>query len=150
MFKISHRGNLDGPNSSIENCPKHIMALIRQGMQVEVDVRCSDDGKTLFLGHDYAQHMVPASFLLSPGLWCHAKDAHALVRLAELNAHYFWHDTDDVVLTSNRIHWVHPKVDLSKFPIEFIKRAILVKPETSPTPQHLRDQCLGVCTDYMG
>lgn len=149
MFKISHRGNLRGPDRGLENKPEHVASLIQNGFQVEVDVRTSQDGRTLFLGHDGPQYMIPESFLQLPGLWCHAKDYGALQRLAALNVHYFWHDVEDLVLTSQRVPWVHPKVDIKVFPMELIRRSVLVLPERSPTDRDYAKRCYAVCTDYV-
>jgi hypothetical protein len=149
MFKISHRGNLRGPDSSLENKPEHVASLVQQGYQVEVDVRTSPDGRLLFLGHDEPQYAIPESFLQLPGLWCHAKDYGALQRLASLNVHYFWHDIEDLVLTSHRVPWVHPRMELERFPLELIKRSVLVLPEKSPTNKDYVKRCCAVCTDYV-
>lgn len=150
MFKISHRGNLRGPDPAIENLPEHVASLLRQGYQVEVDVRTGGpDQRLLFLGHDQPQYAVTESFLQTPGLWCHAKDFGALQRLATLNVHYFWHDQDEMVLTSNRVPWIHPKVDVAKLPIELAKKSVLVLPELSPTAKEYWGRCYAICTDFV-
>ena len=38
MRIISHRGNLDGSNSSLENSPNYILRAIELGFDVEVDL----------------------------------------------------------------------------------------------------------------
>ncbi len=149
MLKISHRGNLRGPDVGSENRPEHVASLVRNGFEVEVDVRTSPDGRFLFLGHDEPQYAISESFLQLPGLWCHAKDYGALQRLSALNVHYFWHDTEDLTLTSNRVPWVHPRINVEKFPLELVKRLVLVLPEKSPTDKDFVKRCYAVCTDYV-
>lgn len=51
---ISHRGNLNGPDSR-ENHPDYIDTAIESGYQVEIDLRF--DGN-FYLGHDDPQYKV--------------------------------------------------------------------------------------------
>ena len=37
-YFISHRGNINGRNSEMENHPEYIMAALREGYDVEIDV----------------------------------------------------------------------------------------------------------------
>lgn len=148
MFKISHRGNLRGRDLGLENKPEHVASLIQQGFQVEVDVWTGgNEDRLLFLGHDEPQYHIPESFLQLPGLWCHAKNYGALQRLAALNVHYFWHDIEELVITSHRVPWVHPRVDASKLPPDLLKRAVLVMPEA--TPKEIQSRSYAICTDYV-
>jgi hypothetical protein len=53
MILIAHRGNLDGPNPSMENHPDYIDAAINAGFHVEVDLwghfSCSEEEKEKML-----------------------------------------------------------------------------------------------------
>lgn len=149
MFKISHLGNLCGPDPNLENKPEHIVSLLQNGVHVKIDVRTSQDGRLLFLGRDEPQYAIPESFLRSPGLWCHARDYGALQRLAALNVHYFWHEAEDLVITSQQIPWVHHKTDIKSFPSELISRSVLMFPEKSSVNRDYIKRCYAVCTNYV-
>ena len=43
MIKISHRGNIKGPNMDRENRPSYVDAALQLGYDVEVDVRLIDN-----------------------------------------------------------------------------------------------------------
>ena len=72
MKIISHRGNIEGPDASVENHPDQIKKVIEMGFDVEIDVRYID-GKYV-LGHDTPDYQVSKDFLLNNKLWCHAKN----------------------------------------------------------------------------
>ena len=67
MFIISHRGNLQGPDLIQENKPEYIDGALSRGFDVELDVRFIN--KSLFLGHDEAQHLVSLSWLNKKNIW---------------------------------------------------------------------------------
>ena len=62
MIKISHRGNLRGPNKDRENNPQYIKEALEKGYNVEVDVWLQ--GTKLFLGHDEPQYETNIEFLM--------------------------------------------------------------------------------------
>jgi HAD superfamily hydrolase (TIGR01509 family) len=138
---IAHRGNLAGPDPSRENSPSHVQAALARGFDVEIDLWVTDDG-ALRLGHDEPQHPVEASFLHKPGLWIHCKNVAALehCKNAALTAPYFWHQDDDVALTSTGHLWTYPGKPLTQ-------HSIAVMPETRPF-RHL-GKAWGVCSDYV-
>jgi hypothetical protein len=138
MIIIAHRGLLEGPNSSLENHPDQIDLAIKEGFDVELDLRYID--KEYWLGHDNAQFLIDLDWLeqRSQYLWVHCKNIDALLRMAKTSLHYFWHEEDTVTLTSKRFIWAYP----GKQPI---KRSIAVMPEIH---NDTVDQCMGVCTDY--
>ena len=106
MILIAHRGNTNGP-SPHENRPDHIEQAMTAGFNVEIDVWYVKGG--WFLGHDSAEYEIEESFLENPKLWCHAKNLSALERmLANGNIHCFWHQEDDVQLTSRGYIWTYP------------------------------------------
>jgi len=148
MLVISHRGNLDGQEKSLENQPEHIKRCIR-GLEinVEIDLWAFENGEhtELYLGHDEPQYGISTKWLLdfSNFLWIHCKNMQALVYLHNHpdthRFNYFWHETDDYTITSKGYIWAYPGNSLN-----LPSRAIAVMPE-----QHnidLRYFC-GVCTD---
>ena len=138
MILISHRGNIDGI-SKLENQPDYIDDAIELGYDVEVDIWYI--GSRLYLGHDIAQYQIDITWLENrkSKLWIHCKNHAALELMCETNLHYFWHDEDDVTITSKGIIWVHPKIK----PLE---KGIAVLPERHNWPV---GDCLGVCSDYI-
>lgn len=149
MIVISHRGNLDGANTSTENDPAAIDRAITAGFDVEVDVRLV--GNEWWLGHDSPQYQVDWQWFLDrkDRLWIHTKNTQALAHLNLLdrspyhhhrtpNVHYFWHEQDAVTLTSRGFMWAYP----SKVTVPY---AIAVMPEIDHGDLN---QVLGVCTDY--
>ena len=135
MILISHRGNLNG-KSNKENRPGYIHKAIGQNFDVEIDVWYIDDA--FWLGHDIPQYKVLEGFLEHPNLWCHAKNIDALNRMVENGLiHCFWHQEDDVTLTSEGYLWTYPGKDLTK-------NSIVVLPETKPDVE-----VAGVCSDFI-
>ena len=134
MILISHRGNLNGV-SSRENEPEYIRESLVQGFDVEVDVWYVD-GK-FWLGHDKSQYKVSEGFLEHPNLWCHAKNIQALYIMDKnYHIHCFWHQEDDVTLTSRGFFWTYPGKELTK-------KSIAVLPQKIDKTL----DCYGVCTD---
>ena len=56
MILISHRGNIDGPNSKLENNPTYIDRALDKGFNVEIDLWVYE--KEFFLGHDEPTYLV--------------------------------------------------------------------------------------------
>jgi hypothetical protein len=140
MIYISHRGNLLGDGD--ENSPDQIDEAIKKGFDVEIDVRAMD-GK-LWLGHDEPTHQVPMSFFFDrqDKLWCHAKDIEACAILLESGLHTFFHNVDDVTLTSKGFMWTFPQKTLTPF-------SIMVHPEQDYDDQLKRIKPAGICSDFI-
>ncbi len=143
MLIISHRGNLHGPDKSLENNPKHIEQIINDYC-VEVDLRVEND--KLYLGHDECQYPIDREWLYRhrKSLWIHCKDVQALRFCSESkDFHYFWHNTDDYTITSQNIVWAYPgKEKVSKF-------TVLVMPEGHWSHEEILSfDPYGICTDY--
>ena len=141
MIFISHRGNINGKNETEENKPEYIVESINQGYDCEIDLWVIN--KSLFLGHDLPQYKISFSFLEtnSQSLWVHCKNIEAVVYLQEKNddkIHFFWHQEDDLTLTSKSIIWAYP----GKQPI---KKSIAVMPEIKN--ERNLEECLGICSD---
>jgi len=143
MILISHRGNINGKDESKENKPSYIVDAIRKGYNVEVDF-WYDNGKFV-LGHDEPQYSIPLDFIENyyRYLWIHCKNHDALSKLVEIDRggvyfNYFWHDSDDVIITSKGYMWANPGT--------YIEGSIAVMPEYKKDKIEGR---LGVCSDYI-
>jgi hypothetical protein len=138
MLKISHRGNINGPDTDNENKPEHILKVLAN-YDCEVDV-WADKGR-FFLGHDKPQYDIDFTFLTIPGLWCHAKNLEALYRLIKFpDIIVFYHDVDNFTLTSNKFIWTYPDKQTSP-------NSIIV--DTSKDWFSKKYNCFGVCVDYI-
>ena len=138
MFKISHRGNISGPNRELENKPEYIISALTLGFDVEIDVWYI--GNNFYLGHDKPEYKIEKGFLLQKKIWCHAKNIEALESMLKIGVHScFWHQKDDCTLTSNGFIWTYPGKKLSDI-------SICVMPEDLNS----LESCAGVCSDYIG
>lgn len=140
MILISHRGNINGPSPDKENNPYYILEAIFSGYNVEIDVRF--DNNTFVLGHDFPQYEVSEEFLKQKGLWIHCKNINVLSKLiTNPECNCFFHDTDDVVLTSKNYLWTYPGKAL-------YSNSICVLPELFE-PGDISNVA-GICSDYIG
>ena len=137
MILISHRGNILGRKKQLENNPNYIENALKLGYDVEVDVWSID--KQFYLGHDKPQYKIERSFLQNKKLWCHAKNIEAFYRMIDDKIHCFFHDQDDVALTSRGYFW-------SSSENKMTSKSICVMPSNS---QNLPKNILGVCSDYV-
>jgi len=146
MIVISHRGNLNGPNKDKENSVQYIATACNQGYHVECDWWY--DG-AVWLGHDEPTYKLSKFELeqliqLKDYLWCHAKNENALEWLLNGGWNCFYHDSDDMVLTSKKYIWTFPGKSLTQ-------RSIAVMPETANGSVYGSwdfSKAAGVCTDY--
>lgn len=146
MILISHRGNINGKCTEKENNPSYILTAISEGFDVEVDVWFIKNN--WFLGHDRPEFEIDFEWLdqKSGLLWVHCKNTAAVEEFKRLeiekdyrSINYFFHNKDDITLTSHGFIW--------KFPgISHINNSINVMPEI-----HNEDvkNCAGVCSDYI-
>ena len=138
MIYISHRGNLNGPNDTWENHPDYIQKALDEGFNVEIDVWYKDS--TFYLGHDEPKHKINVNFLKNERLWCHAKNLGALTAMLSYSTiHCFWHQEDDVTLTSRGYVWTYPGKPLTEI-------SIAVKPEINDDNVK---KVLGICSDFV-
>ena len=73
-------------------------------------------------------------------MWCHAKNLEALkIMLSYSDIHCFWHQEDDVTLTSRGYIWTYPGKPLTE-------NSIAVKPEKNN--ENVK-KVLGICSDYV-
>jgi hypothetical protein len=140
MKLIAHRGNINGPDPNRENTPYYILEAILSGYNVEADVWF--DNGTFVLGHDSPQYEISEEFLTQKSLWIHCKNINALSKLIENpKCNCFFHDTDDVVLTSKNYLWTYPGKLL-------YSSSICVLPELSE-PCDISNVA-GICSDFIG
>lgn len=140
MILISHRGNTCGRLESHENEPAYIDLAIRKGFDVEVDVWL--EGVNLWLGHDRPQYGITLDWIAerSERLWVHCKNIEALAHLKS-NApetNYFWHQEDDVTITSKGHLWTYPGKKLTMY-------SIACMPETHEFENI--ELAMGICSD---
>jgi len=142
MILISHRGNLNGV-SSRENRPGYIHNALVQDFDVEIDVWYVDGN--FWLGHDIPQYKIEENFLETPKLWCHAKNIDALYKMTSNSLiHSFWHQDDDVTLTSRGYLWTYPGKQLTE-------KSICVLPEFEDKKSKviLPKNVAGICSDFI-
>tara|TARA_R100000988_G_C3857849_1_gene97900 strand:+ start:17 stop:463 length:447 start_codon:yes stop_codon:yes gene_type:complete len=143
MKIISHRGNTNGPDLSIENSPDQIDNCISLGYDVEIDLRIIDN--IFYLGHDTPDYIIEFEWLLKNKnrLWIHCKNLESLRYLSDLDLNFFWHQSDDYTLTSKGYVWTYPGKDI-------ISKSVIVMPEkTSFDFSRLKEyDVYGICTDY--
>jgi hypothetical protein len=141
MILISHRGNINGRIPEKENHPNYIDNTLGSGYDVEVDVWYVD-GK-IMLGHDNPQYEVKFRWIRDrfSRLWIHCKNMESLIYFRDCgyDVNYFWHQTDDVIITSKGFLWAYP----GKQPIN---NSIAVLPELY---NDNTKECIGVCSDFI-
>ncbi len=136
MIRISHRGNINGRELSMENQPEYIKNCLNFADAAEIDVW--NINEKWFLGHDVPQYEIETSFF-NEKLWCHAKNLNALYKLLSLNIHCFWHQEDDYAMTSKGYIWTYPGKQLTN-------KSIAVMPEINFDKSI--NICAGICSDY--
>ena len=110
MKIISHRGIVENSEFS-ENSPEAIDFAIKQGFEVEIDIRLI--GEDFFLGHDTPDYKVEFRWLRDrlTRIWIHCKNFEALAFFNAIGYefNYFWHQEDDYTITSDNTIWTYPK-----------------------------------------
>jgi hypothetical protein len=145
MKIISHRANLTGPNPETENSPNQIDLCISLGYDVEIDLWLI--GNTYFLGHDSPVYKIPYTFLLNrkDNLWIHCKNQDALFSLNATGLNYFWHQTDDVTITSQEFIWAYP----DKQEKNYNNLVILDFSDTVDFDSYVYSGIYAVCVDFI-
>ena len=143
MIFISHRGNINGIDKKKENTLNYIQNAINLKYEVEIDIYFYKNN--FWLGHDEPTYKInDQKLLLNNKLWIHAENIQAINKLLEIKAKkYFWHQNDDVTLTSNKLLWTYPGKELTK-------NSICVMPELSEynTLKKIKN-CYGICSDFI-
>jgi len=147
MKLISHRGNVNGRLENWENEPTYIDLAIEKGYDVEVDVWVlPEQQNAIFLGHDEPQYGVTCTFFQEriTRLWVHCKNIDAVTYFQNHKVlkycHYFWHQEDDITLTSFNILWTYPGKPLTK-------DSVCVMPELNN--EEITQEIHGICSDYI-
>lgn len=137
MILISHRGNINKKLPYYENEPSYIDDAINKGYDVEIDVWCINN--KIYLGHDEPQYEIDLTWIenRSRYLWIHCKNIDSVIFFKKTNLNFFWHQKDDITLTSKGFIWAYP----GKQPIV---GSIAVMPEIN---NDNISQCLGICSD---
>jgi len=140
MILISHRGNLKGSNSCVENHPNSIKNVLSLGYDCEIDVW--KIGEKFYLGHDYPQYEIDKDFFgENLGLWIHCKNFEALEDLStiiDFPNNVFFHDKNDYTLTSKGVIWAYPGKKVGK-------NCVRVQLGFEEYPKDI----LGVCSDVI-
>lgn len=140
MKLISHRGNLSGPNSCLENHPDSILFALESGFDCEIDLWKMND--KFYLGHDQPQYLIYKKFIVeNEGLWIHCKNFEALDELCTLSSsnNIFFHNRDDYTITSKGIIWAYPGVAVSP---NCVKMQFGL--------EEFPEDVYGICSDYIG
>lgn len=147
MKLIAHRGNINGKNPLQENSPFYIEEALNKGYDVEIDVWYLNN--KFYLGHDEPSYNINVEFLQNNKLWCHAKTLDSLYKMLEYqylgdndSIHCFWHQTDQVTLTSQNYIWTFPGYKL-------FDSSICVLPEKANYTEENLKNCAGICSDYI-
>ena len=143
MILISHRGNLDGKIPKYENNPIYINKALDEGFDVEIDVWYKDN--RWYLGHDSLKYEITMDYLKNDKLWCHAKNIDALNEMTKHSKiHSFWHQEDDVTLTSRNLIWTCPGKPLTENSI-----AVLPELNNDNSIKMLPKKLIGICSDFI-
>ena len=143
MIKISHRGNINGPDPDMENTIEAIFIAIGKGYDVEIDIWVIDG--IIYFGHDEPKSIIDYFIINKIGKhgWFHCKNIEALLffinNYSDLN--YFWHDNDAYTLTSSGYIWTYPGKDITEKSI-IVDLAIPRLCEYTYIPY-------GICSDYV-
>lgn len=98
MEFISHRGNTNGREPSLENTPNHILnAAVK--FRVEIDV-WKINGE-YFLGHDEPKHKIDRSFLLDDRLLLHCKNLDSFMEFGRSGFGESFFQTDELVVRTS-------------------------------------------------
>lgn len=112
---IAHRGNTHGAQPTFENQISYLLDARAQGYAVECDIQVYQDN--LYLGHDEPQQSFPVELMGDNKVICHAKTPEAFQILLDMRQHCFYHENDQVTLTSQGYIWcfpgVHPRLNRS-------------------------------------
>jgi len=141
MKYISHRGNINGPFNELENNPDYIDEALKLGYDVELDIWYLGD--KLYLGHDEPTYEITFHWLQErvTNLWVHCKNIESVEFLRQFDwVHYFWHQNDDITLTSFNFLWTYPGKQL-------MNSSICVMPENNN--EIITQDIYGICSDYI-
>ena len=114
-----------------------------RGYDVEIDVWYEGDG--WYLGHDEPKYKTDLNYLKNDKLWCHAKNIEALNKMSShSDIHCFWHQEDDVTLTSRNFLWTYSGKKLTENSV-----AVLPELNNDNALTMLPKKLIGICSDYI-
>jgi len=138
MIFIAHRGNTEGPSSS-ENELEYMKHAYNMGYGVECDLQLFNN--KLYFGHDEPQSLIDDEFIRKDNVFCHAKTVDVLSILINLGVNCFFHETDEVTLTSRGQIWCYPGVHPDN------ENAIWLDLQGKSLPDVVGN-IYGICSDY--
>lgn len=144
MIYISHRGNINGKVSELENSPEYIKDALDKEYNVEVDIWFINN--KWYFGHDepiYEININNYRLIYCHRIWFHCKNLDAILELSKFDIFiYFWHQNDFFTLTSNKYIWTYPGNKLTE-------KSICVLPELFDYSDLELKSCTGICSDYI-
>ncbi len=134
---VSHRGNIDGPSSE-ENSPHQIEKALEM-FRVEVDVWYKSGN--WFLGHNEPVYEIGFEFF-NKKMFLHCKNIKAVKNLSNTCYNWFWHESDQLTLTSLGEIWCYPD--------NYVENGITVFKGVPALTwvRKLPTDIKGICTDY--
>lgn len=145
MKLIAHRGNIHHKEELKENSPDYIDAAIKQGYDVEIDLRATNN--SVYLGHDGYEYEISVNYLRDRirNLWVHCKDRLAFDIALNHSLNCFWHTKDDYTLTNHGYVWAYPGQ------LETKHRCVMVLPEIFwSLDEIVKFKPYGICSDIVG
>ena len=86
-----------------------------------------------------------SNYLKNDKLWCHAKNIEALNKMSShSDIHCFWHQEDDVTLTSRNFLWTYSGKKLTENSV-----AVLPELNNDNALTMLPKKLIGICSDYI-
>ncbi len=143
MILISHRGNTNKTFPDRENSPSYIDEAIKQGYDVEVDVRLI--GNKLFLGHDTPDYPVTLTWLLDRKiyLFVHTKNFGALSHLIDSELRIFYHQKENHTIINNcDLIWSHNLAEANE-------KSIIPLLSQENIRHFSGTQVAGICSDFV-
>jgi hypothetical protein len=153
MILIAHRGNIAGPNPTLENNPDYIKKTLAMGFEVEVDAWMKNG--ECYLGHDGMHYRTDINFLKNDRIWVHAKNIEGFLAF-RWNTNCFMHSCDRATVTSCGYIWMfdyNKKIPtLSSIPELY--NCICISPLLKFTKKNKRaimhySKYHGLCSDYV-
>jgi hypothetical protein len=116
--RIAHRGLLDGPNTSLENCPDTIETNVKNKRVSECDV-WFENGR-YYLGHDKPVYIIEWEWIIEKKdyLLIHAKNCFTFNEMKRRNdteaigLDIFYHTDEEIILTTMGKCIVYPGVNV--------------------------------------
>lgn len=157
-YIIAHRANLEGPDPKTENTLESIQKCIEAKVDIELDI-WYQDGK-FFLGHDEPKlEFDPFTYNFGDSyIWFHCKSIKTMNELTidsffegqnyRNQYNFFFHDKDDMTLTSKGDFWTYPGKELTVRSIAVMPEYISFFYESEVLKRLSENKLKGICSDY--